>query len=484
LSNDVVTFVEPDTPAPGSTVGPWLLLQRVDSGSYGMVFLAQRAGHPESPPVALKMARQPWDPRFEREAQLLQRMHHPSVPRYEDSGVWTSPRDRRYPYVVMECIQGFTLYDWFKEQPRSSRHVLQVLSQVARGLEEVHAKGAFHRDVKGDNIRVTPQGRAVLLDFGSGWLSGARPLTDTTAPPGTTVYRPPEMLRFMWKFRRDAEARWHAQASDDLYSLGVTAYRLVTGTYLPPLTETEDAEPRKLLRPRELATVALELEGIILRLLSEDRLVRGSATEIAEALEQAAQQAGPAADSPILPTSAAVPTEKGVPRFSSRSSSSSQPSRPRPSTAPAHRASGVTLLAWLSSASAAVVGGLLVLAGSELLHDRETGPSPLPPIAEAWSVPQIETPDAGVAEEVLLAAEAPVRVGVPLHVMGRPMPRQPFPGQRRPPCEARGEKAINGACWVGVIDERPPCGPKMFDHEDRCYYPSYDAPRQPSSEQP
>jgi serine/threonine protein kinase len=210
-------------------VGPWLILERLDSGSHGVVFRAQRAGHPEAGSFALKMARQSRDARFEREAELLRRVRHPAVPHFEDAGLWTSPQGHRYPYIVMEWVAGFTLYDWARERTRSSGEVLEVLAQVAHGLGAVHSAGAVHRDVKGDNIRVTPEGKAVLVDFGSCWLPGARPLTDTVAPPGTTPYRPPEMLRFMWRFRRDPSAHWHARPSDDLYSLGMAAYRHDTG---------------------------------------------------------------------------------------------------------------------------------------------------------------------------------------------------------------------------------------------------------------
>jgi hypothetical protein len=64
------------------------------------------------------------------------------------------------------------------------------------------------------------------------------------------------------------------------------------------------------------------------------------------------------------------------------------------------------------------------------------------------------------------------------------MPKQPFSGQRKPPCE-RGEREINGGCWVGPIgDETPPCGDTMFDYEGRCYKASVDMPRQPTSDQP
>lgn len=119
-------------------------------------------------------------------------MPHPNIPRYEDYGLWTSPEGYRYPYVVTELVEGFTLYHWFRERQRSSRQVLVVLQQLAGALGTAHARGAVHRDVKGDSIRVTSEGRVVLLDWGSCWFVGARPLTDTTAPPGTTPYRPPE----------------------------------------------------------------------------------------------------------------------------------------------------------------------------------------------------------------------------------------------------------------------------------------------------
>ena len=112
------------------------------------------------------MAKRPKDPRFEREAELL-RLGLPGAPRFEDEGLWTAPSGERYPYVVMELVQGLTLYSWF-QGGRTSREVLAVLAQVAGALASAHAQGAVHRDVKGENIRVTPEGRAVLVDWGSG----------------------------------------------------------------------------------------------------------------------------------------------------------------------------------------------------------------------------------------------------------------------------------------------------------------------------
>ncbi len=89
----------------------------------------------------------------------------------------------------------------------------------------------------------------------------------------------------------------------------------------------------------------------------------------------------------------------------------------------------------------------------------------------------------GVGDQALSSAVDLPRVGVPLYAMALPMPKKPLPGQRKPPCE-RGETAINGACWVHVGGEEPPCGQKMFEYEGGCYFASFDAPRQPTSEDP
>jgi serine/threonine protein kinase len=473
----------PTEPGPGCLVGPWLLLERLDWGNYGVVFRAQRAGHPESPPVALKMARHPRDPRFEREGQFLQGVPHPNVPRFEDSGLWTSPEGHRYPYVVMELVEGFTLYDWFRERQRSSRQVLAVLQQLASALATAHARGAVHRDVKGDNIRVTSEGRVVLLDWGSCWLAGARPLTDTTAPPGTHPYRPPEQRLFMWRFQKDLEARWHAQPSDDLYALGVTLYRLVTGVYLPPLTEGGEPVEREVLPPSAMATVCRELEALILRLIDEDRNSRGSAQQLIREVDGMVQKAGPEADKPILPTAGAVPTAER-----SCSSDGREDEEVVSDTAEPTEPSGTPLAnPWLSLAGAVAVGCMLVFLGWEMHRSAsEQQPVPQPWIAthEEEEVARF-APDAGVGEETLSAAQDVPRVVLPsILSFGRPMPPKPYPGQRRPPC-VRGEREIIGACWLGPLKgQEPPCGDRMFDYEGECYFASFDQDRQPTSDPP
>jgi hypothetical protein len=61
------------------------------------------------------------------------------------------------------------------------------------------------------------------------------------------------------------------------------------------------------------------------------------------------------------------------------------------------------------------------------------------------------------------------------------MPKSPFEGQRRPPCEPKIETAINGACWIQAGNAESPCGKAAFDWEGRCYVPSFNTLRQPTS---
>jgi eukaryotic-like serine/threonine-protein kinase len=487
-----------DLPSLDSAVGPWLILERLDSGSFGVVYRARRAGHPDSPPVVVKVAKRPKDPRFEREAELL-RLGIPGAPRFEDEGLWTAPSGERYPYIVMEWVEGLTLYDWF-EGSRTSREVLQVLAHVAGALASAHARDAVHRDVKGDNIRVTAEGRAVLVDWGSGWFSGARPLTDTTAPPGTTAYRPPEQRVFSYRFRKDLDARWQAKPTDDLYSLGVAFYRCVTGLYLTPLSEGgEVASSREVVRPSAYATVSLELEALILRLLSNDREGRGTAEAIAREAMAMSEAAGEAVDRPILPTANAEPTDAssqgGPPSDGADDELLSEsdtdepmgPSSSTGSTRPGRRRREKPeeeLPVWFTAAIGSGLGAALVaVLVLVLVRPEPSEREPAPWLATPQEVSHF-TPDGGVGEEVLSSAQVERRVGPWIPSLGRSMPSKPFPEQRRSPCEPSFETTINGACWVEVAHKRPPCGDKVFDHDGACYLPSFDGPKTPTSGEP
>jgi eukaryotic-like serine/threonine-protein kinase len=334
------------------------------------------------------------------------------------------------------------------------------VAQVARALEALHQHG-LHRDVKGDNVLVDSKGHAVLLDVGACWMDDGRKLTEGTLPPGTPAYRSPEAVAFREHSRGDQEAHYEAQPADDIYALGITAYRLATDTYPP-----EPGSKGRRLPPSAQATLTPELDSLIVRMLSPDPQARGTIAELVRDLEAAAVKAGRKADSPIRPSASARRTE----------------------TARLHGHQGyrVRMLARRASytAMAVAVGSLLMYLGAKLPQRPGSAEARPPLLAEQWHTPLVETPDGGVAQEVMASVKEAPRIAVPVYLIGLPMPKTPQPGQKKPPC-GPGQVAVNGSCWAGPIKgQEAPCQQGMFDHEGECYFMVFDPPRKSSSEQP
>jgi len=246
-------------------------------GAYGAVYRAVRRGFRRTGPVALKVSLLPWDARFAREAEVLSRLSHPSIPRLLDRGEMRPASGADYPFIVMEWVEGPPLYAWAEQQARSTGEVCRVLSQLARALEAVHGAGAVHRDVKGDNVLVRlSDRRGVLTDFGSCHLEGAARLTWKSLPPVTPAYLSPQAGLFHVRSLHHPDSYYPPSPADDLYALGVTAYRLVMGQYPPPLDARQDEQGawrvtspdvRPLLESN--SRVEPRLREVISRLLSD-----------------------------------------------------------------------------------------------------------------------------------------------------------------------------------------------------------------------
>ena len=460
--------VDPRIPEYGSQVGPWLVRERIGSGSHGVVLRAVKANKPNGKSYALKLALEAEDIRMEREVWLLSRLRHPSVPRLESHGTWTSPQGDAYPYLVMEWVEGLSLYKWASEYGLTLRQAIGQLAQVARALEATHHHGV-HRDVKGGNVRVTPKGRVVLLDFGSCRYPGARPLTRGGMPPGTDQYRSPQLHFLKYALRLGAKENHEGDPADDVYALGVTAYRLLGGTYPPqgadPDDENDLGEAVKLEAPRGLADWCPELSALILRMLSEDPLARGSAKKVAEELERLLKSANPALDRVWMEGASLPPTDKTrwlLPAW--------YPERQ---------------LTRIAAAAGVAIGvGLLVM-----LVTRDAD-RPEVAYAESRSEAQAtEQPDGGtgqMGDEAMASVHPAETPPVSGRVHSRQVPDEPLPGQKRPPCRLRNVVVINGGCW-GVLEgeAKLPCEKGDYEYKGRCYAPLFlGAERVPTSEEP
>jgi tetratricopeptide (TPR) repeat protein len=166
--------------------------------------------------------------RFRRERQILSRLEHPNIARLYDGGTMANGT----PFLVMEYVQGTPLARYCDEQQLSVRDRVALFRKVCDAVSGAHRSLVIHRDIKPDNILVTPDGVPKLLDFGIGKLletgtpDANEELTMTAERVGTPAWSSPEQI-----------TGGPIGVGTDIYSLGVVLYRLLTG-YRPYQTES------------------------------------------------------------------------------------------------------------------------------------------------------------------------------------------------------------------------------------------------------
>jgi serine/threonine protein kinase len=505
----------------GTEIGEWRVVSWAGRGTYGTVYRVVRRGRKAEGPYALKLALHPRDERFEREQELLSRINHPNVPRLEGRGVWQHSSGN-YPYLVMQWVAGVPLYEWAAQRNPTSRQVLRLLAQVARALEATSKAGGLHRDVKGDNVLVRlADERAFLTDFGAGVYRGAATLTLQVLAPGTPNYRSPEAWAYQGVFAHHPSAHYPASVCDDLFALGVTAYRLVTDEYPPPtdpglkgseVWKRGGPGPRP---PRELnANVCEELNALILRLLGQpERRFKGQGRLCAEALEHAADTAKPKADALLfewetVERSHWSPEDQQQaellghrPRRRDRDTVQRRKHQDAEAKVEAARlkekkkkkadivkpqlqaeCSRETAIRWLLW----TLPGAATLA---LIMGPERKYEPIEPIEEPEEQ-QAEAADAGTADggtadlgtEALASVSMESKVPLSWAVVAARVPKDPLPNQRKPPCNLDGEVEIRGGCWLTSPRKKPPCEDNFYEWDGGCYLPIFTQPRAPTSE--
>jgi len=154
--------------------------------------------------------------RFRREAQVLAKIMHPSIIQiYEIVGDDDEQGD---PYIVMEYFEGKPLDAVLKMSPLPQLSLMSVIYHTAEGLKRAHANNVIHRDIKPANLMMSASGEVKILDFGiAKALDAKKDLTGQTVL-GTPYYMSPEQA-----MGQTIDAR------TDVYSLGITAFHLLTG---------------------------------------------------------------------------------------------------------------------------------------------------------------------------------------------------------------------------------------------------------------
>ncbi len=216
-----------NTLAPGSQIGPYLIVAPIAQGGMGVVYHAKQQSLQRDVAIKILPTQFTQDAeflaRFERESRTLARLRHPNIVQVFDAGA-----AGEYHYIVMEYLASGTLAaELTKLRDRGDQmpidKAIKITQQIAQALDYAHQKGVVHRDIKPSNILVADEGRYVLSDFGIVTDNANTKITRTMQTLGTPEYMSPEQANGMAVDRRS-----------DVYSLGVVLYEMLTGA--PPFS--------------------------------------------------------------------------------------------------------------------------------------------------------------------------------------------------------------------------------------------------------
>lgn len=169
----------------GDLLGAWTLQGSLGQGGMGRVFLAVRSDGHYDQRAALKLLRGWSGPdgsaRFTRERQILAKLDHPHIARLLDGG--TTPRGQ--PYLVMALVEGQPIDAHCEAQSLGLNDRLALFDTVCSAVEHAHRQLVIHCDIKPDNVRVSADGQAQLLDFGIAQLHGQADELGAAFTPGS-----------------------------------------------------------------------------------------------------------------------------------------------------------------------------------------------------------------------------------------------------------------------------------------------------------
>ena len=365
----------------GTTFGKYNLTRLLGKGGGGEVYEAYDTGKGRT--VALKILAEEFTTndtfrtRFQRESQAAAMLQEPHVIPIHDWGEIDGSL-----YIDMRLVQGQTLLDLIAQGPLSPARAVAIVGQVAAALDAAHAEGLVHRDVKPQNIIVTPADFVYLVDFGIAQTKGDPRLTTVGTQIGTLNYMAPE--RFNDKATTPAV---------DVYSLACVLYESVTGDapFAGDSLEHLVAGHLVLPPPRPSAVnrrVPSALDEVVARGMAKDPDERyGTAGALARGAQRAVGSSAADAEG-TRPFAAGVPSKREA-AASGGATDELTPAEPRDRGSIEQRRRWM-LPTVIGVALALILAGVGVVVG--LIAHRPTAQQQTPP-ARAAQPPLITGPD-------------------------------------------------------------------------------------------
>jgi eukaryotic-like serine/threonine-protein kinase len=265
----------------GKALAHYEIMSQLGKGGMGEVYRAK--DHKLGREVAIKVLPEEFAKdadrvaRFQREAKLLASLNHTNI-----AAIYGLEEDKGTNFLILELVEGQTLADQIKAGPIDVEESLKLALQIAEALEAAHEKGIIHRDLKPANIKVTPDGKVKVLDFGlakafagepadlnlsnSPTLTHSPTLSDVATQQGvilgTAAYMSPEQARGKAVDKRA-----------DIWAFGVLLYEMVTGKQLfegRGISETLAAVLRDSPNWDDLTNIPSPLVNLLRRCLQKD----------------------------------------------------------------------------------------------------------------------------------------------------------------------------------------------------------------------
>jgi serine/threonine-protein kinase len=238
----------------------YLLDEVIGAGWYCVVWRA--TDNVLTRPVAVKLLHAAYAHQPEARARLKAEAHHAGTLAHENiARVYDyGEPERGQAYLVMELIEGPSLDSVLADGPLDVARTMDIVAQVAAGLQAAHSAGLIHRDIKPANIMVTAEGTVRITDFGLAHSVGSVPLTATGTMVGSAGYMAPERV-----------AGSQGGPASDLYALGIVAYECLAGARPfdgPPLEVAIAHRDRSL--PPLPAWTPVEVAALVMTLTAKD----------------------------------------------------------------------------------------------------------------------------------------------------------------------------------------------------------------------